>query len=171
MRRLTYVVALALALLGSSKVTAQRSATTIDGDDITIRGCVTRAGVLAVGGDGSPLLWSRGDIMLSAATGIDPRSPGANSRFFYWVDEDLGTHLGEYVEIKGELEEVKRGEIEIDRDDDVTTIELNLGGKKEKARVPTSWLGQATDDDDREYDIAVQRIDVKDVKTLRGCVP
>ena len=44
------------------------------------------------------------------------------------------------IEVKGDLGDFKKGEVEIDRDGDFTNIELKLDGKKEKARVPSTWI-------------------------------
>ena len=46
-------------------------------------------------------------------------------------------------EIKGELEDFEEGEIQVTRDGGFTEIELDIDGHKEKARVPTAWLGAA----------------------------
>ena len=48
-----------------------------------------------------------------------------------------------------------------------TEIELDLGGKKEKARVPTTWLGTLREG---ELDIASRRMDVDEMKVFGSCV-
>jgi len=96
---------------------------------------------------------------------------GIAGRVFYWLedDEDLSTHVGQLVEIEGDLEDFEIGEVEIEQDGDFTEIELNLEGKKEKARVPTSWLRGIGSERDQEFEIATRRIDVDDIRVLGAC--
>lgn len=158
---------LALAMFAASSAGAQRPAITVDDDDITIRGCITQAPSPSPVAP-TTLVWSRSDIMLSAA---ELSVPAAAPGVFYWLDDDddLAKHVGQRVEIKGDLEDFEEGEVEIEKDGDFTEIELDLGGKKEKARIPTSWLGAAAPNRDREFDIVARRIDVKDVRVLGAC--
>ena len=105
--------------------------------------------------------------MLAGVTATGPDAPnpvgtsGIAGRVFYWLedDEDLSKHVGQLVEIEGDLEDFEIGEIEIDRDGDFTEIELDLEGRKEKARVPTSWLPGIGSDGDREFEIAARKHD------------
>lgn len=148
---------------------AQQPSVSVDGDDITVRGCVGRVTPGSPHG-ASALVWTRGDIMLSNATAIGAaRNSSLTERVFYWLDddEDLAKHVGQMVEVKGDLGEFKKGEIDIDRDGEFTEIELKLDGKTEKARVPTSWLGVPRGEG--EYDIASRKIDVDTVKVLGPC--
>ena len=121
----------------------QQPAVVVQDDDITIRGCVSRVQ------PGAPrhapmLVWTRGDIMLGNATGLTAGA-GSADRVFYWLDddEDLAKHVGQMVEVKGDLGDFQKGEVEIDKDGDFTKIELKLDGKTEKARVPTSVARRA----------------------------
>ena len=84
-------------------------------------------------------------------------------------EEEVGKKLRQQVEIKGDLEDVKKGEVEIERKDDFTTIELKFSGREEKARIPTPWFAAGRDDDERDYQVVVQRVDVDDVKVLGAC--
>ena len=160
---------LALVTLGASSAAAQRPAVTVDDDDITIRGCITQARPLPNVAP-TTLMWSRSDIMLSAA---EMSAPAAAAGVFYWLDDDddndLSKHVGQRIEIKGELEDFEKGEVEIEEDGEFTEIELDLDGQKETARVPTSWLGPGAPRRDREFDIVARRIDVKDVRVLGAC--
>ena len=92
---------------------------------------------------------------------------------FYWLedDDDLAKHVGQMVEVKGDLKDFETGEVEIEREDDFTEIELDLDGKKEKARVPTAWLRGTGADRDQEFEIAARRIDVEEVRVLGACTP
>jgi hypothetical protein len=137
------------------------------GDDITVRGCVTPGAKSGLSPE-QTLVWSRGDMMLS-----NVMSAGEGDRLaqhvFYWLDddEDLAKHVGQMVEVTGDLGDFKKGEIEVKKDGDFTNIEMKLGGKTEKARVPTSWFGTAPREG--EWDIVSRRIDVDHVKVLGAC--
>jgi hypothetical protein len=160
-----------IVLTSAVSLSAQQPGLDVDGDEVTIRGCVTRAeGYAPV--NRMPLVWSRDDILVSIADSSgnrrDSGSP-AGRLFYYLEDEDLTEHVGQQVEIKGDLEDVKKGEVEIERKDDFTTIELKFSGREEKARIPTPWFAAGRDDDERDYQVVVQRVDVDDVKVLGAC--
>jgi hypothetical protein len=177
MRSYTLGAAAALAVSLALPLTAQQQSVAIDDDEITITGCIT-AMTMSVPAPERPeiLLWSRGDIMLAgvAATSDDDRSPATErlaSRVFYWLDDDntLANHVGQRVQVRGELEDFEEGEIEIERDGDYAEIELELDGKEEEARVPISWLGPGGPDRDVNVEFVARRIDVEDVRVLGPC--
>jgi len=145
---------------------AGQQAVVVQDDDITIRGCVGRAQP-GTASHASMLVWTRGDIMLSNASAIGAAQ--STGRVFYWLedDEDLSKHVGQIIEVKGDLGDFQKGEVDIDKDGDFTKIELKLGGKTEKARVPTTWLGAPQGEGD--FDIIARKIDVDDVKVLGAC--
>jgi hypothetical protein len=144
----------------------QQPAVVVHGDDITIRGCVDRVQPGSLSAE-PMLVWTRGDIMLSNAKSL--LTGASTERVFYWLDDDddLGKHIGQMIEVKGDLGEFEKGEVEIDKDGDFTKIELKLGGKTEKARVPTAWLGGARGE--AEFDIVARKIDVDEVKVVGPC--
>ena len=147
----------------------QQPAVTVHHDDITIRGCVGRATGGTLSGEPT-LVWSRGDIMLmNALFNGDGNASRVADRVFYWIDndKDLAKHVGQMVEIKGDLGDFKKGEVKFDRDGDSTTIKMKLGGKEEKVRIPTVWLNAPKDEDD--VDIVTRKIDVDKVKVLGAC--
>jgi hypothetical protein len=166
---------LAVTIAGAPSA-AQQPIVTVDDDDITIRGCVRNTDVRH-GIATNMLVWSRGDIMLAAATslGSHPVGPaGIAGRVFYWLedDDDLTKHVGQVVLVKGELKDFETGEVEIEREDDFfTEITLDLDGKKEKARVPTAWLRGTGADRDQKFEIAARRVNVKEVRVLGACTP
>lgn len=165
--RTALTVALALAATGAAR---QRPAVTVDGDDITIRGCVSEPRASSVAAP-SVLVWSRSDIMLAAAEALG-QPAGVTGRVFYWLedDEDLSKHLGRRVEIKGDLEDIEKGKVEIEEDDGYTKVKLELDDKTEEAHVPTAWLrASPRGDSDQELDIAARKIDVDDIKVLGDC--
>jgi len=161
----------AVAAATMVSLTAQQPGLSVDKDDIIIRGCVTRAERHQTPVERVPLVWSRNDILVTLEAG--PAGSGEGSpagRLLYWLDdEDLSEHVGQRVEIKGDLKDVEKGQIEIDRDDDFTTITLEFDGREEKARVPTPWLHAWGSDDKREFQVVVQKVDVDDVRVLGAC--
>jgi hypothetical protein len=177
MRWQRFVVSGALVLVAAAAaLAAQQAVATVEDDDITIRGCVRAADVRA-SVPTTMLVWTRGDIMLVGVTagGTPPPNPvgttGIAGRVFYWLDDDenLAKHIGQMVEIKGALKDLEIGDVEIDREGDFTEIELDLDGKKERARVPTAWLRGTGADRDQEFKIAARRIVVDDVRVLGAC--
>jgi hypothetical protein len=158
---------LAAASLSAATLAAagQQPNVVVDDDEITIRGCVGRMSP----GPASErmLVWTRGDIMLSNPNAL--RSGQLAERVFYWLedDEDLAKHVGQLIEVKGDLGDFEKGEVEFDKDGDFTEIELKLDGKTEKARVPTAWFGPSRGEG--EIDIVARKIDVDSVKVLGAC--
>ena len=147
---------------------AQQPAVAVHGDDITIRGCVSRVAPGSIG-SAPMMVWTRGDILLSSA--VASGAGQLTDRVFYWLDndddKDLAKHVGQLVQVKGDLGDFKKGEVEIDRKGDFTEIELKLGDKKEKVRVPTAWLGAPRSEG--EFDIVARKIDVDKVEVLGAC--
>ena len=95
---------------------------------------------------------------------------GTFTTVFYWLrdDDDLKEHVGHRVEIEGELKgDIKEGEIEIDRKDDWTELEVKSGGDEMKARVPNAYVfADASRDKDRKISAQVRKVDVDHVKML-----
>jgi hypothetical protein len=170
MNALAYSVAAAVAVTSAVGLGAQQPGVRIHEDDITIRGCVMRAERYAPA-DRMPIVWSRNDILVSLVGGVYD-SPGesnpAGHVFYYLDDEDLTDRVGRLVEIRGDLEDVKKGEVEIERKDDFTEIELKFAGRTERAKIPTPWFA-ARKGDEREYKVIVQRVDVEDVREVGAC--
>ena len=166
----------ALASLAIAAAGAQQPTAVVDGDEFTVRGCIREVNT-AMPTRPSMLVWSRSDIMLAGVTALQPDAPspvgtsGVAGRVFYWLDEDedLSKYVGQQVEIKGELEDFEKGEIEIKRDGEYVEIELDLDGEEEKARVPASWLADTDLKEEREIEIVARRIDVEDVRVLGAC--
>jgi hypothetical protein len=147
----------------------QPPAVVVHHDDVTIRGCVGRA-VAGNLGTEPTLVWSRGDIMLmNALFSGDGQSSRLADRVFYWIDndKDLAKHVGQMVEIKGDLGNFKKGEVKFDRDGEYTTVKMKLGGKEEKVRMPTVWLNVPRGEDD--VDIVTRKVDIDKVKVLGAC--
>lgn len=177
------LVAIATATaFGARHVAAAQHAVHIDGDKITMTGCVTPA-TAQLQMPFETLLWSRTGI-LTAGTGaadavVHADAHELSKRVVYWMDDDDFTkHTGQMVEVRGKLEDLDEGELEIDRDGDFTEIRLELGGEEQKIRVPTAWLERtqagrpsraANRVEDVEIKIATRKVDVDDVKVLGPC--
>ena len=165
-RKLTMSLAAASLSFATLAAAGKQPSVVVNDDEITIRGCVGR---VTPGGpaDERMLVWTRGDIMLSNPSAL--RSGQLAERVFYWLDDDddLSKHVGQMIEVKGDLGDFEKGEIEFDRDGDFTEIELKLDGKTEKARVPNALLGPHRSEG--EIDIVSRKIDVDDVKVIGAC--
>jgi hypothetical protein len=156
----------AIAVSASLSAAPQQPSIAVKGNDVTIRGCVAKAPI-ADFGDESVLIWSRSDVILrSAAIQSGVASP-LPDRVFYWLtdERDLAKHIGQRVEIKGELGDFKTGEVTMDRDGQFTDIKMKLGDKTEKARVPTVWLGGK----EGKVTFPSRKIDVENVKVVGDC--
>ena len=158
MKRLMYVAALAGVL--SMSATAGRAATSgIDDKEVTVTGCVLK------GDDGGFLL---ADLMMAGAPSSVPQP-----RVLYLLkdDDDLEGHTGRRVEITGELEgELEKGKIEVERDGNVVKLEIKTDDRDLKVSLPEvpAAVGTAGDknDDDKEIEYVVRKLDVESVKIV-----
>jgi hypothetical protein len=177
------VTALAATLLSPAAIADTAAARA--NDKVKITGCVIRTNDQGSGGNRSLVVWSGGDVVFSnAIVEFEPASEskevarvvgtsGGGIPIFYWLDDDddLGKHVGQSVELTGEVDEnFEQGEMKFERKGEFTEIEFEADGKEVKARVPTAMLANAndkeSDKDDRKYNIVVRRVDVDDVKML-----
>jgi len=178
---LTSAVACALATAATLPLAADpqaRGAGSRD-DQFVVTGCVTPARDVRGAAHQSILVWSRGDVYLSA---LDVRfkpserpvgtGGGTFMPIFYWIDDenDFAKHVGQRVEVVGELgDDIEKGEIEFDHDGDFTEVEFDVGGREARARIPTSWLGPQTQGRDVDLDVMVRTVDVEKVTVLGAC--
>jgi len=173
MKLFTYCATAVIAAASVVTLAAQRPGVDVEKDDITIRGCVMKADQYRPVAS-MPLVWSKDDVLVALSEGWEDhhrdRTERTNGRLFYWLeDRDLSKNVGQMVEIKGDLKDLKRGEFEIERKKDVTTLELKFDGKKETAKLPTPWFAAPDAKDERAYDVVVQKVDVDDVKVIGAC--
>ena len=177
--RLGSAALFAIGITASSA--AAQQAVEIDGDEITIRGCVAPS-TAQLQMPFETLMWSRGGILTAGTAVADASTRGGAQelagRVLHWMDEDdLEEHIGKLVEVRGQLEDLDTGELKIERDGDFTEIRLELDGDEETIRVPTSWLerpavaraSRDANDDDVEIEIATRKVDVDEVKVLGPC--
>ena len=179
MRFLSFGSAGVFAIVMTATVATAQQTVHIDGDKISVRGCVAPS-TAQLQMPFETLMWSRGGI-LTAGTGVADRAVHGGthdltSRVLYWMDEDdLEKHVGKLVELRGKLEGLEKGELEIERDGAFTEVRLELDGDEETVRVPTAWLDGSSvarasrNDADIEIEIATRKVDVDDVKVLGPC--
>jgi hypothetical protein len=168
--RLVWIIGLAGIL--SLPAAAQQGAIRVDGDDVTITGCVSRTDA-ANFDSGSILAWTKNDLLLSRAvvgggpTGTAGSAGAAGLLYYLDKNDSLEDHIGEYVEVKGDVGDIEKGRVKVDHDGDYTEVTLRLDGDEEKVRVPSSWFGP--DVRDRKYDVIARKIEVDDVRVLGAC--
>jgi len=169
MKLMYFATALALAA-ASTAVSAAAD------EDIKLVGCVVKAdnGYVLTNVVATPNVTGAAG---AAATPAQTTLPAAPIRTFYWLeeDDDLEGHAGHRVEVVGELEEVERGQISVEREKDMIELEFKVDGdKKVTVKVPdtpaaaAAVVGTTGTVTDRERDIAVKvkKVDVKSVKVL-----
>jgi hypothetical protein len=140
------------------------------GDDIKLSGCLIRgeegAGYLLTNAPGEPSLFKADDHKVA------PSAVGTASGFatlFYWLygSSDLDEHVGQRVEVEGDLQgEVRDGEIKTNRKDRWTEVEVKSDGRTMKARVPNASFTLAADRDKQKGGILVRRVNVDKVKRI-----
>ena len=113
-RRLTPWLAGAALSIATLATAAQQPTVVVHDDDITIRGCVGRVQPGSIGNCADARLDARRHHAQQAPTRSARDS--LTDRVFYWLDddEDLSKHVGQMVEVKGDLGDFKKGEVEID---------------------------------------------------------
>jgi hypothetical protein len=139
-------------------------------EKIKLSGCLVKAegddGYLITNLPSEPAASTADRNVTTSAIGTS----GTFSTVFYWLrdDDDLEEHVGHRVEIEGELKgDIKEGEIEIDRKDNWTELEVKSGGDEMKARVPNTYIfADASRDTDRKISALVRKVDVDHVKML-----
>ncbi len=151
-----------------------------DDGDVTLTGCV----IQGTDGDKGYLLTQ----VLPASIDMSARAAarGASS-VIYWLDDlenddDVPNYAGKRVEVRGKLEgDIKKGEMEVERDGDWVRIEITSDGRNVKTRIPwVSVMPNRTDaavgtsgttlkeGKEIEMNINVRTLDVKDVKIVSG---
>lgn len=185
MRIQTFIAWAATALigvfcLGTAAATSAESRTLAytGGNSIKLTGCLIRgegdgAGYLLTNAPADPA-WLKSEDHKVTPSAIG--TTGGFTTIFYWLDGhgDLNAHVGNRVEIEGDLQgDVKQGEIKTDRKDSWTEVTVSSSGRKMKARVPNASIVPASDRDrDRKSDILVRRVAVEHVKMIgAGCQP
>ena len=166
------VVALALvAYAGPTAVEAQ--------EKVTLTGCAVKGN-----GDGDGFLLANATEQITRTT-VTPDAAGSTvsstttnamkpARILYWLDDDddeVEKLMGQLVEITGEVEgDVKRGEIEVERENGMIELEIKADGRKANVKLADvpSAIGTSGSVRDREVEIpyVVRKLDVKSAKSI-----
>ena len=180
MKRMSMKATLAVAAaLTAGAAFHQVTAEAADDQKVTITGCAVRGD-----GDGDGFLLantveqttrttkttgpSGTAVTSSTATSMKP------SRVIYWLDDDddvVEPHLGKQVELVGEVEgDIDAGEIDIEREDGQVELEIDADGRKATVKLPEvpSAVGTAgsVDDDEKELNYLVRKLDVKSARVI-----
>ena len=119
---------------------------------VTVTGCAVRAD-----GDGD------GFLLANAV--------GQTKRMLYWLDDDddeVKKLMGQLVEVTGDIEgEVKRAEIEIERENGMIELDIKSGGRKATVKLPEGAVavGSCIREVELEYD--VRKLEVKSAKSIK----
>ena len=186
----------ALLVASAATIGAQQgtvAAPTVQEDnEITLTGCVIK-------GDGGYVLSGEQQLTVettavtpgttgkpSLPTGVsDARAmpPLPGTRVLYWLKEsdDLKTHAGHHVEVKGKLgKDIDKGEIEVELEQGMVELEFKFENRKVTVKVPHTTptaapIGTAgVTPTDKPVDVAftLRTVDVKSVKMLAAtCNP
>jgi hypothetical protein len=183
--------AAALALGIGTTLTAQQAAVgtqavpTGDDNKVKITGCVIKGEggyVLSATGEAVTIRTERTTVGTSGSTTTTtttttgaPAVPPAGQRYIYWLDDgdDLEDHAGQRVEVIGEIEgDVKRGEIEIERENNMIELEIKAEGEKITVKLPDTPANDAAvgtsgvTDEPRDLPFKVRKFDVDDINVL-----
>jgi hypothetical protein len=120
---------------------------------VTVTGC-------AVSADGD------GDGFLLA------NAVGQGKRMLYWLDDDddeVKKLMGQFVEVTGDIKgEVKRAEIEIERENGMIEFDIKSGGRKATVKLPegSSAVGASVKAREVELEYDVRKLEVKSAKSI-----
>jgi hypothetical protein len=170
------VTVAAFATVASGSVNASERA---QDRKITLTGCAVKGT-----GDGDGFLLANNvdettrTTVTSSAAGSTISSTTSKefkpARILYWLDDDddvVEKLMGQLVEVTGEVEgDVKRGEIEVERENGMIELEINAGGRKANVKLPDvpSAIGPSRSVKDRETELPylVRKLDVKSARSI-----
>ncbi len=121
---------------------------------VTVTGCAVKAD-----GDGD------GFLLANAV--------GQAKRMLYWLDDDndeVKKLMGQLVEVTGDIEgEVKRAEIEIERENGMIELDIKSGGRKATVKVPqgSSAVGSSVKAQEVELEYDVRKLEVRSAKSIK----
>jgi hypothetical protein len=122
---------------------------------VTVTGCA-----VAADGDGD------GFLLANAV--------GQAKRMLYWLDDDddeVKKLMGQFVEVTGDIKgEVKRAEIEIERENGMIEFDIKSGGRKATVKLPegSAAIGssQSVKAQEVELEYDVRKLEVKSAKSI-----
>jgi hypothetical protein len=143
-------------------------------DEIKLTGCLIRgedgAGYLLTNAPADPALF-KADNRKVAPSAVG--TTGGFATVFYWLygNNDLNQHVGQRVEVEGDLQgDVRDGEIKTHRKDHWTEVQVKSAGQTMKARVPNASFMWASEHNKEKGGILVRRVNVGHVKMIgAGC--
>jgi hypothetical protein len=168
------MAAVLLAGTGTAEVKAA------DGQEkVTLTGCAVQGN-----GDGDGFLLAN-SVEQTTRTTTTPTAAGStvsstttsemkSARILYWLDDDddeVAKLMGQLIEVTGEVEgDVKRGEIEVERESGMIELEIKADGRKANVKLADvpSAIGTSGSVRDREVELpyVVRKLDVKSAKSL-----
>ena len=150
-----------------------------DQEKVTLTGCAVKGN-----GDGDGFLLAN-SVEQTTRTTTTPTREGSTvsstttnemkpARILYWLDDDddeVAKLMGQLVEVTGEVEgDVKRGEIEVERENGMIELEIKADGRKANVKLADvpSAIGTAGSVKDREVELPyiVRKLDVKSAKSI-----
>jgi hypothetical protein len=180
MQRINFVGAVVVAMLAGGAAPELATAQA-EQEKVTLTGCAVKGN-----GDGDGFLLANA-IEQTTRTTVTPGATGAAvsstttnemkpARMLYWLDDDddvVEPLMGQLVEVTGEIEgDVKRGEIEVERENGMIELEIKADGRKANVKLPDvpSAVGSERSVRDREVELpyTVRKLDVKSAKSIAG---
>ena len=148
-------------------------------EKVTLVGCAVKGN-----GDGDGFLLAN-SVEQTTRTTVTPTPTGAAinqtttnamkpARILYWLDDDdheVAKLMGQLIEVTGEVEgDVKRGEIEIERENGMIELEIKADGRKANVKLADvpSAVGTSGSVKDHEVELPylVRKLDVKSAKSI-----
>ena len=148
-------------------------------EKVTLVGCAVKGN-----GDGDGFLLAN-SVEQTTRTTVAPTPAGAAisqtttnemkaARVLYWLDDDdheVAKLMGQLIEVTGEVEgDVKRGEIEIERENGMIELEIKADGRKANVKLADvpSAVGTSGSVKDREVELPylVRKLDVQSAKSI-----
>jgi hypothetical protein len=148
-------------------------------EKVTLTGCAVKGN-----GDGDGFLLAN-SVEQTTRTTSTPTPSGStvssttatemkSARILYWLDDDddeVAKLMGQLVEVTGEVEgDVKRGEIEVERENGMIELEIKADGRKANVKLADvpSAIGTSGSVKDREVELpyVVRKLDVKSAKSI-----
>jgi len=147
---------------------------------------IVAAGAITIGAGLVPL-YASGTQQRVVVTGCAVRADGdgdgfllANAvgqakRMLYWLDDDddeVKKLMGQLVEVTGDIQgEVKRAEIEVERENGMIELDIKSGGRKATVKLPEGSTAvaspQSTKVREVELEYDVQKLEVKSAKSIK----